>query len=79
MSSRHPDNENQLVLLYGKGTGQIDQRVAAQEVGSEKPLQECPVPKPVLDIASPVVINRDNFAVFLCEAEILLYKWTRAD
>ena len=50
-----------------------------QEVGSDQPLQECPVPRPVLDVAAPARINGETFAAFLCEAEVLLYKWNKTE
>ncbi len=74
---RHPDNESQLVLLYAKGSGLTDQRVSVQELGSSRPLQECSVPRPVLDVLAPVDVNGTSFVAFLCETEVLLYKWDR--
>ena len=62
------------MLVFSRGSGQTDQRVVVQEVGSERVVQELPVGRPVVDICQ-AVINRERFLAVLGETDLTMYKW----
>ena len=64
-----------VVVAYGRGSGQCDQKIIIQEVGTEKYVQEIPVAKPVLDICS-ALLNDNHYVIALSETEIAVYKWS---
>lgn len=66
--------EGAAVVVFGKGSALSDQKFSLQEVGSDRLLQEAPVPKPILDVCS-FSVNNHHLVAFLCETEVLLYRW----
>jgi len=70
-----PDSSSTLLISYGRGSVQSDHKLILQEVGTDKFIQEVPVPKPILDIC-PITLNHNHYVVLLCETEVFIYKWT---
>lgn len=65
----------QVCIAFGRGSCSSDHRVLIQEAGSERVVQEIPTNKPVVDIC-PMDVNGSHYLAFLCETEVLLYKWS---
>lgn len=74
-SSSNEAEETKTLLAYDRGCGQSDHKVVIYDVGkTEKAIQEMCVNRPVLDIV-PYQINGEHHLAFLCEADVLIYKW----
>ena len=66
---------NALLIAYGRGSAHSDHKLVMQEVGTDKFIQEIPVPKPILDLCS-IGLNQNHYLIMLCETEVFVYKWT---
>ena len=65
----------QMMIAYGRGSVQYDHKLVLQEVGTDRVVQEIPVPKPILDVC-PLALNGTHYIVMLSETEVFVYKWT---
>ena len=65
----------QMMIAYGRGSASYDHKLVLQEVGSDKVVQEIPVPKPILDVCT-VDLNGSHYVTMLSETEVFVYKWT---
>ncbi len=75
LSRKACSKDHQMTVLFGRGSGKTDHKLIVQEVGSDRVLQEVPIPKPILDICT-LTLNSDHIVCALTEHELLLYKWT---
>ena len=70
-----PDKQDQLAVLYGRGSAQSDHKLIVQELGSEKLVQAISIEKPLVDICS-LSLNSDHLVCVLTENDLHIYKWT---
>ena len=64
--------------MYGRGSAHTDHKLVVQEVGNDKILQEIPVDRPIVDVCA-FSLNSEHFVSVLCEADMIIYKWTGAN
>ena len=64
-------------VLYGRGSAHSDHKLVIQEVGNEKVVQEIPVERPIVDVCA-FSLNAEHYVTVLCEAELIMYKWTNS-
>ena len=66
---------DKMLIAYGRGSATYDHKLVLQEVGTDRVLQEIPVPKPILDVCT-VALNGSHYVTMLSETEVFVYKWT---
>ena len=69
-----PNMEDQLLVIFGRGSSSRDHKLVVQELGSERVLQEISIEKPILNLES-VRLNDEHYLCILSENEVHIYKW----
>ena len=72
--STKPGSENQMLVMYGRGSAQSDHKLVVQELGSDRVVQEINIEKPILDIGTFKLNDEQNVCI-LSENELHIYKW----
>ena len=69
-----PRVEDQLLVIFGRGSSSRDHKLVVQELGSERVVQEISIEKPILNLES-VRLNDEHYLCILSENEVHIYKW----